>query len=68
MFWRIAWHRLEYLKGYAYQRLKTNVLEYSVLILAPRTLKTVTHWLDRQRSLWERRLDRLDAYLKENPE
>lgn len=31
--------------------------------LVPRKLKVVEDWLDRQRSLWERRLDRLDEYL-----
>lgn len=39
--------------------------------LAPRRLKQAESWLARQRSLWERRLDRLDAYLvdlKENSE
>jgi DNA-binding transcriptional ArsR family regulator len=31
--------------------------------LVPKRLKLVEDWLARQRSLWERRLDRLDAYL-----
>jgi DNA-binding transcriptional ArsR family regulator len=31
--------------------------------LVPKRLKLVEDWLTRQRSLWERRLDRLDAYL-----
>lgn len=38
--------------------------------LAPRRLKLAEDWLSRQRSLWERRLDQLDAYLnslKEKP-
>lgn len=38
--------------------------------LAPRPLRTAENWLSRQRQLWERRLDQLDAYLndsKENP-
>jgi len=37
--------------------------------LVPVRLKVAEHWLDRQRALWERRLDQLDAYLmdlKEN--
>jgi DNA-binding transcriptional ArsR family regulator len=51
--------------GLVRSRKKGRVRTYRV---APRSLKTATHWLDRQRSLWERRLDQLDAYLKENPE
>ena len=51
--------------GLVKSRKKGRVRTYRV---APRPLKTLTHWLDRQRSLWERRLDRLDTYLKENPE
>lgn len=31
--------------------------------LAPDGLKVAEAWLDRQRRLWERRLDQLDAYL-----
>jgi DNA-binding transcriptional ArsR family regulator len=31
--------------------------------LAPRRLKVAEDWMIRQRSLWERRLDQLDAYL-----
>jgi DNA-binding transcriptional ArsR family regulator len=31
--------------------------------LEPERLATAEHWLQRQRSLWERRLDQLDAYL-----
>ena len=31
--------------------------------LAPAPLKAAEHWLDRQRSLWEGRLDRLDDFL-----
>lgn len=37
--------------------------------LSPQRLKLAEDWLSRQRSLWERRLDQLDAYLldmKEN--
>jgi DNA-binding transcriptional ArsR family regulator len=33
--------------------------------IAPRRLKVAEDWLARQRSMWERRLDRLDAYLLE---
>lgn len=28
-----------------------------------RRLETASHWLDRQKSLWTRRLDQLDAFL-----
>lgn len=31
--------------------------------LAPETFKVAEDWLGKQRKLWERRLDRLDAYL-----
>ena len=31
--------------------------------LAPGQLQIAEDWLGRQRSVWERRLDRLDAYL-----
>jgi len=31
--------------------------------LVPKRLKVAEHWLDRQRALWERRLDQLDDYL-----
>jgi DNA-binding transcriptional ArsR family regulator len=31
--------------------------------LAPRSLQLAEHWLERQRSNWEGRLDRLDTYL-----
>jgi DNA-binding transcriptional ArsR family regulator len=33
--------------------------------LAPQRLKLAEDWLARQRTLWERRLDQLDAYLIE---
>jgi DNA-binding transcriptional ArsR family regulator len=40
--------------------------------LAPEQLQVAEDWLGKQRSIWERRLDRLDAYLlsmkKEKPE
>jgi DNA-binding transcriptional ArsR family regulator len=31
--------------------------------LAPRSLQRVDRWLSRQRALWERRLDQLDAHV-----
>ena len=31
--------------------------------LVPKPLEQVEHWMTRQRSIWERRLDQLDAYL-----
>jgi DNA-binding transcriptional ArsR family regulator len=33
--------------------------------LAPRPLKAAEGWLARQRTLWDRRLDQFDDYLKE---
>lgn len=33
--------------------------------LVPARVKLAEHWLTRQRSLWERRLDQMDAYLLE---
>lgn len=33
--------------------------------LVPARLQLAEHWLSKQRSLWERRLDQLDAYLLE---
>lgn len=40
--------------------------------LAPERLKLAEDWLGRQRTMWERRLDRLDSYLmaikEEEPE
>lgn len=33
--------------------------------LAPRRLQLAEHWLARQRTLWERRLDQLDDYLSD---
>jgi DNA-binding transcriptional ArsR family regulator len=33
--------------------------------LAPQPLKAAEHWMVRQRATWERRLDQLDAYLKD---
>ena len=33
--------------------------------LSPKRMKLAEDWLSRQRSLWERRLDQLDAYLVE---
>ncbi len=34
--------------------------------LVPRRLKAAETWMTRQRALWEKRLDQLDAYLKES--
>lgn len=31
--------------------------------LAPKPLKAAEHWMVRQRTMWERRLDQLDNYL-----
>ena len=33
--------------------------------LAPQRLKTAEHWMVKQRSIWERRLDQLDTYLND---
>jgi DNA-binding transcriptional ArsR family regulator len=33
--------------------------------LAPKSLDAAEHWMERQRVLWERRLDQLDAYLED---
>jgi DNA-binding transcriptional ArsR family regulator len=33
--------------------------------IAPRSLQPAAHWLDKQRSKWEGRLDQLDSYLME---
>ena len=33
--------------------------------LAPQPLKVAEHWMVRQRTKWERRLDQLDSYLKD---
>jgi DNA-binding transcriptional ArsR family regulator len=35
--------------------------------LAPEALTQAEQWIRDRRALWERRLDRLDTYLKENP-
>ena len=32
--------------------------------LAPKPLQAAEHWMVRQRTMWERRLDQLDTYLK----
>ncbi|MEQ8251711.1 MAG: metalloregulator ArsR/SmtB family transcription factor [Oceanibaculum nanhaiense] len=37
-----------------------RVRTYSI---APERMKLAEDWLERQRSMWERRLDRLDSYL-----
>jgi DNA-binding transcriptional ArsR family regulator len=36
--------------------------------LAPKPMAVVEHWLDKQRRLWETRLDQLDNYLDEMKE
>jgi hypothetical protein len=40
--------------------------------LAPENMRVAEDWLGKQRSIWERRLDRLDAFLlsmkKERPQ
>ena len=36
--------------------------------LVPRTLKVAETWLDKQRSLWEQRLDQLDEHLAQMKE
>ncbi len=36
--------------------------------LAPARMKLAEHWITKQRALWERRLDQLDAYLLEMKE
>ncbi len=33
--------------------------------LTPRPLEAAEAWLERQRAIWDRRLDQLDAYLRE---
>lgn len=33
--------------------------------IEPKALTRAEHWITRQRAVWEQRLDRLDAYLKE---
>jgi DNA-binding transcriptional ArsR family regulator len=33
--------------------------------LAPQPLKVAEHWMERQRAIWERRLDQLDDYLED---
>ncbi len=36
--------------------------------IAPKPLKAAEHWMARQRSLWQARLDQLDRYLTEDKE
>jgi DNA-binding transcriptional ArsR family regulator len=48
--------------GLVSSRKKGRVRTYK---LAPQPLESAEHWLVQQRSFWERRLDQLDAYLKE---
>lgn len=33
--------------------------------LAPQPLKAAEHWLTKQRAIWDRRLDQLDAFLRD---
>jgi DNA-binding transcriptional ArsR family regulator len=51
--------------GLVTSRKKGRVRTYRI---ANHRFKAAQHWLDRQRVMWERRLDQLDAYLRENPE
>ena len=48
--------------GVVHSRKTGRVRTYT---LAPDTFKIAEDWLGKQRKLWERRLDRLDAYLLE---
>ena len=48
--------------GLVHSEKKGRVRTYA---LAPENFKAAEDWLGRQRKLWERRLDRLDAYLLE---
>jgi DNA-binding transcriptional ArsR family regulator len=36
--------------------------------IEPRALRTVERWISDRRTLWEKRFDRLGAYLAENPD
>lgn len=36
--------------------------------IEPATLRTVEHWITARRTTWERRFDRLGAYLAEHPD
>ena len=36
--------------------------------LVPRRIRAAEDWIGRQRAIWERRLDQLDAYLEEMPD
>ena len=48
--------------GLVHSEKKGRVRTYA---LAPENFKVAEDWLGKQRKLWERRLDRLDAYLLE---
>jgi len=48
--------------GLVRSRKKGRVRTYR---LAPQPLQAAEHWMAKQRALWERRLDQLDAYLDE---
>jgi DNA-binding transcriptional ArsR family regulator len=51
--------------GLVRSRKKGRVRTYR---LAPRPLAAAEHWMDKQRALWERRLDQLDSHLNEMKE
>ena len=36
--------------------------------IEPAVLRTAEHWINERRTLWERRLDRLGAFLAEDPD
>ena len=46
--------------GLVRSRKKGRVRTYT---LAPEPLKKAEHWIEKRRSLWEKRLDQLDKYL-----
>jgi DNA-binding transcriptional ArsR family regulator len=48
--------------GLVRSRKKGRVRTYQ---LAPQPLKVAEHWMVRQRTVWERRLDQLDDYLED---
>ncbi len=48
--------------GLVFSRKKGRVRTYRI---APKTLQTAQSWLDKQRALWERRLNQLEEFLKE---
>jgi DNA-binding transcriptional ArsR family regulator len=44
---------------------KGRAVQWRPCRLEPQSLKDVMQWLDRYREFWERRFDRLEAYLNE---